>query len=68
MRYGGEGSQAKESRPSEYSPTKREAMYACIHEIGSGFFEGVRSLQDRPLFFATHPYLTIGELTLAETP
>jgi hypothetical protein len=30
-------------------------MYACIHEIGSGFFGEVCRLEDRPLTFATYP-------------
>src|SRR5215213_889725 len=37
-------------------------MYACIPEIGVGFFEGNARMGDRLLLFVTHPYLTIREL------
>jgi hypothetical protein len=30
-------------------------MYACIHEIGASFFEGVRRLEDRSLTFRDPP-------------
>ncbi len=30
-------------------------MYACIHEIGSGFFGAVCRLEDRPLTFRALP-------------
>ena len=30
-------------------------MYACIPEIGGGFFEGVCRVEDRPLAFRNPP-------------
>jgi hypothetical protein len=30
-------------------------MYACIHGIGGGFFEGVRGHENRPLTFSDPP-------------
>jgi len=30
-------------------------MYACVHETGSGFFEGVCGLGDRPLSYRPTP-------------
>jgi hypothetical protein len=32
-------------------------MYACIPEIGGGFFQGVRRLEDRSLTFRDPPLL-----------
>ncbi len=40
-------------------------MYACPHEIGRGFFEGVRGLEDRPLTFRDPPHPAVRELTRA---
>jgi hypothetical protein len=41
-------------------------MYACIPEIGSGFFEGVNALSDQACIFSDPPPCpTISILTLA---
>ena len=34
-------------------------MYACIHEIVRGFFEGVRGHENPPTTFRNPPYLGI---------
>ena len=42
-------------------------MYACVHEIGRGFFAGVCERKNSHTVFATHPYLSIRELFYART-
>jgi hypothetical protein len=41
-------------------------MYACVYEIGRGFFEGVCRYMDRPPTFPDSPDPGIRELTLED--
>jgi hypothetical protein len=43
-------------------------MYACILEIGRGFFEGVCGQGNQPLAFRDPPHPGIRELTLEDPP
>jgi hypothetical protein len=42
-------------------------MYAYVLEIGRGFFEGVRRLEDRPIAFRDPPPLAIRKSSYAST-